>query len=38
MSLIMRQTDYLEKQEGEWKVLHEHTSNVPNWDGKIDEG
>lgn len=37
MSLIMRQTDYLEKQDGVWKVLHEHTSNVPNWDGKIDE-
>ena len=36
MSLIMRHTDYLEKQEGAWKVLHEHTSNVPIWDGKID--
>ena len=37
MSLIMRQTDYLEKQDGAWKVLHEHTSNVQGWDGKIDE-
>lgn len=37
VSLIMRQTDYLEKQDGAWKVLHEHTSNVPNWDGKIEK-
>ena len=34
---MMRQTDYLEKQSGEWKVLHEHTSAAQNWDGKIDE-
>ena len=34
---MMRQTDYLEKQGSEWKVLHEHTSAAQDWDGKIDE-
>ena len=34
---MMRQTDYLEKRDGEWKVLHEHTSAAQNWDGTIDE-
>ena len=34
---MMRQTDYLEKRDGEWKVLHEHTSAAQDWDGKIDE-
>ena len=34
---MMRQTDYLEKQDGKWKVLHEHTSAAQDWDGKIDE-
>ena len=34
---MMRQTDYLEKHNGEWKVLHEHTSAAQEWDGKIDE-
>ena len=34
---MMRQTDYLEKRDGEWKVLHEHTSTAQDWDGKIDE-
>ena len=34
---MMRQTDYLEKIGGEWKVLHEHTSAAQNWDGTIDE-
>lgn len=34
---MMRQTDYLEKQNGTWKVLHEHTSMAQGWDGTIDE-
>ena len=34
---MMRQTDYMEKQDGQWKVLHEHTSMAQGWDGKIDE-
>ena len=34
---MMRQTDYLEKHNGDWKVLHEHTSAAQGWDGKIDE-
>ena len=34
---MMRQTNYLEKQNGEWKVLHEHTSAAADWDGTIDE-
>lgn len=34
---MMRQTDYLEKRNGEWKVLHEHTSAAQGWDGKIVE-
>lgn len=34
---MMRQTDYLEKHNGEWKVLHEHTSAAQGWDGKIDD-
>ncbi|MBQ6502428.1 MAG: nuclear transport factor 2 family protein [Flexilinea sp.] len=34
---MMRQTNYLEKQKGEWKVLHEHTSMAAGWDGTIDE-
>ena len=33
---MMRQTNYLEKQNGEWKVLHEHTSMAADWDGTID--
>ena len=33
--LLMRQTDYLEKINGKWKVLHEHTSTVEGWDGTI---
>lgn len=36
-SFMMRQTDYLEKRDGEWKVLHEHTSMSDGWDGKIVE-
>lgn len=36
-SFMMRQTDYLEKQNGEWKILHEHTSMADGWDGKIVE-
>jgi ketosteroid isomerase-like protein len=35
--LLVRQTDCFEKRNGEWKVIHEHTS-VPKgaeWDGKI---
>ena len=35
--IMMRQTNYLEKQSGKWKVLHEHTSAADNWDGAIDE-
>lgn len=34
---MMRQTNYLEKQGGEWKVLHGYTSAAPDWDGTIDE-
>lgn len=34
---MMRQTDYLEKINSEWKVLHEHTSMANDWDGKIEE-
>lgn len=34
---IMRQNDYLEKIDGEWKVLHEHTSTADGWDGSIVE-
>lgn len=34
---MMRQTDYLEKQDGKWRVLHEHTSMAQGWDGQIDE-
>ncbi len=34
---MMRQTDYLEKRNGKWKVLHEHTSAAQDWDGTIDE-
>lgn len=36
-SFMMRQTDYFEKQNGEWKVLHEHTSMADGWDGTIVE-
>ena len=34
---MMRQTNYLEKQDGQRKVLHEHTSAAPGWDGTIDQ-
>ena len=34
---MMRQTNFLEKQNGAWKVLHEHTSMAQDWDGTIDE-
>lgn len=34
---MMRQTNYLERQDGAWKVLHEHTSAAAGWDGTIDE-
>ncbi|MDR1360168.1 MAG: nuclear transport factor 2 family protein [Deltaproteobacteria bacterium] len=35
--LIVRQTDCFEKRNGEWKVIHEHTSVAKGaeWDGKI---
>jgi len=35
--LWIRQTDCFEKQDGLWKVIHQHTSTPtsPNWDGKI---
>ncbi|MBQ7705145.1 MAG: hypothetical protein IJT73_06955 [Selenomonadaceae bacterium] len=29
--------DTVNKDGGEWKVLHEHTSAAENWNGKIDE-
>ena len=32
---MMRQTDYLERQGGAWKGLHEHTSMSQGRDGKI---
>jgi ketosteroid isomerase-like protein len=35
--VIVRQTDCLEKRNGQWKVIHEHSS-VPtetNWNGEI---
>lgn len=34
---MMRQTDYFERRNGEWKVLHEHTSMAEGWDGTIVE-
>ncbi|MBQ9312606.1 MAG: nuclear transport factor 2 family protein [Bacteroidales bacterium] len=34
---MMRQNDYLEKLDGKWTVLHEHTSASDGWNGKIDE-
>ena len=34
---MMWRTHYLEKQNGAWKVLHEHTSVAADWDGTIDE-
>ncbi|MEY8001524.1 nuclear transport factor 2 family protein [Clostridium sp. Mt-5] len=34
--MLVRQTDCFEKQDGEWKVIHEHTSvPVAEWDGKV---
>lgn len=35
--LWIRQTDCFEKQDGLWKVIHQHTSTPtsPNWDGEI---
>ena len=35
--LIMRQTDYLEKIDDGWKVLHEHIYTLEGWDGNIVE-
>jgi ketosteroid isomerase-like protein len=34
---LVRQTDCFEKRNGEWKVIHEHTSapKGSEWDGKI---
>ncbi len=32
---MMRQTDYLEKRDGEWKVLHEHTSATAKLTNKL---
>ena len=35
--MIVRQTDCFQRQEGEWRLIHEHAS-VPaggDWDGKI---
>ena len=36
-TFMMRQTDYLEKRNGEWKIIHEHTSMADGWNGKIEE-
>jgi ketosteroid isomerase-like protein len=35
--LLVRQTDCFEKRNGEWKVIHEHTSAPKGleWNGKI---
>lgn len=33
--LMMRQTNYFEKRNGEWKVIHEHTSMADGWNGEI---
>jgi ketosteroid isomerase-like protein len=35
--MLLRQTNCFERQNGEWKVIHEHTSKPagPGWDGKI---
>ncbi|MDR2798361.1 MAG: nuclear transport factor 2 family protein [Treponema sp.] len=35
--MLVRQTDCFEKQDGQWKVIHEHSSvsKPPEWDGKI---
>jgi ketosteroid isomerase-like protein len=38
--LLVRQTNCFERQNGEWKVIHEHSSTpvAPGWDGKIVTG
>ena len=36
-AFMMRQTDYLEKRNGEWKIIHEHTSMANGWNGVIEE-
>ena len=36
--LMVRQTDCFERRNGEWKLIHEHTSapkGTDDWDGKI---
>ena len=36
--LMVRQTDCFERRNGEWKIIHEHTSapkGTDEWDGKI---
>jgi ketosteroid isomerase-like protein len=35
--MLVRQTDCFAKQEGQWKIIHEHSSlsKPPEWDGKI---
>jgi ketosteroid isomerase-like protein len=36
--LVVRETDCFEKQDGEWKLIHQHAS-VPaggDWDGKVN--
>ncbi|MDR2845722.1 MAG: nuclear transport factor 2 family protein [Candidatus Methanoplasma sp.] len=35
--MLVRQTDCFERQNGQWKVIHEHSSvpAAPGWDGKI---
>lgn len=44
LSMFIRQTDCFEKQNGEWKVIHEYSSipvspsETHAWDGKIVTG
>jgi ketosteroid isomerase-like protein len=35
--MLVRQTDCFEKQEGRWKIIHEHSSvsSPADWDGRI---
>jgi ketosteroid isomerase-like protein len=36
--LLVRQTDCFERREGQWRIIHEHSSlpAFPGWDGKIE--
>ena len=39
-SLLVRQTDCFERQDGDWKIVHEHSSTPmsPGWNGTIETG